>query len=109
MTRPLFIALILLIYMVYVAFKYKDTWKKLSLWQTAGVFLTFVGVVSISAVILFYGSRYITLAISSDMIVFIIQFFAIIIVIGAAGITFAAIAGKITNGIIPIERSRHEK
>ncbi|MFD1361551.1 hypothetical protein [Lentibacillus salinarum] len=104
MTRPLLITLILVAYIIYVSFKYKETWKKLTLWQIAGVFVTFVGVASISAIILFYGSRYITSAVPGDIMVFIIQFLAVIIVIAAAAISFALLASKITNGVIPIER-----
>ncbi|HLS08067.1 hypothetical protein [Lentibacillus sp.] len=109
MTRPLLIALVLIGYMIYVAFKHKETWKRLSIMQIAGVFVTFVGIVSVSAFILYYGTRYITSAIPGEITGFVIQFFAIIIIIAAAAIGFAAIASKITNGIIPIQRRNHEK
>lgn len=104
MTRTLLITLVLVAYIIYVAFKHKNTWKKLSLLQITGVFFTFLGVVSISGIILFYGNRYVATVISGDIISFLIKFFAIIILIAIAGITFAAIASKITNDIIPSER-----
>lgn len=109
MTRPLLIALVLIGYMIYVAFKHKETWKELSMAQIGGVFITFVGIVSVSAVILFYGSRSITSAISGEITAFVVQFLAIIIIIAVAGISFAVIAGKITNGIIPIQRKHQKK
>ncbi|WP_010530344.1 hypothetical protein [Lentibacillus jeotgali] len=109
MTRPLLIALVLIAYMIYVAFKHKETWRKLSIPQIIGVFITFVGVVSVSAVILYYGSRYITSAIPGEMIAFIVQFLAIIIIIAIAGVGFAGIASKMTNGIIPIQRKNQKK
>ncbi|SFB34967.1 hypothetical protein SAMN04488072_1181 [Lentibacillus halodurans] len=108
MTRPLLIALVLIVYIVYVGFKHKEIWKKLSLLQIIGVFFTFAGVVSISGIILYYGSRYITSAVSSNIMDFAIKFVLIIIVIAAAGLIFSSIAGKITNGVISIER-RHKK
>lgn len=109
MTRPLLITLVLIAYMIYVAFKHKETWKKLTILQMAGVFATFVGIISVAAVILYYGSRYITSIISGDIFAFIVQFPAIIIIIAAAGIGFAVVASKITNGVIPIQRKNSKK
>lgn len=104
MTRPLLITIILIAYIIYVGFKHKETWKKLSIMQIGGVLVTFVGIISISGVILFYGSRFITDAIAGDIIGFIIQFLGTVVIIVAAAVSFAAIAGKITNGVIPITR-----
>ncbi|GGK04788.1 hypothetical protein GCM10007063_28910 [Lentibacillus kapialis] len=109
MTRPLLIALVLIAYMIYVAFKHKETWKQLSIPQITGVLITFIGIVSASAVILFYGSRYITSVFSGQITAFVVQFLVIIVIIAVAGIGFAVIAGNITNGIIPILKKNQKK
>ncbi|GAB4072217.1 hypothetical protein GCM10028778_01840 [Barrientosiimonas marina] len=106
MTRIIFVSLVVIVYLIYAAFKYKDTWKKLRLGQLAGTVLTFIVIISIAGVTLFYGSRYITAAVSSSIGAFIIQFFAVMIIIAAAGLIFMAIVSKITNGIIPLQRQQ---
>ncbi|QKY68867.1 hypothetical protein [Lentibacillus sp. CBA3610] len=104
MTQSLFIILLFIAYIIYVAFKYKKTWKKLSITQIAGVFVTFAAIAGIAGIVLFYGiNHFVEPVVSGYILSFIIKFFAIIVIITIAGLAFASIASKITNGIIPNE------
>lgn len=106
MERPLVIGLILVVYIVYMAVKRKETWKKLSITQNAGVIITFLGVIGIGGVILFYGVRFLIAFTSNDIIGIVIQFMTAIIVIVSGMTLFNKIVYKITNGVLPFERKR---
>ncbi len=75
MNRAVIIAIILAGYIVYVAFKHKETWRKLAPIQLVGVLLSFIGVTGTGAAILFYGVRYLISFTGNEIIRFVIQFF----------------------------------
>ncbi|MBP1948682.1 hypothetical protein [Virgibacillus litoralis] len=106
MNRVVLIAIVLIIYMVYITIKHKETMKKLSFPQQLGVAISFLGVVGIGCYILFNSVRYFDAAVSNDIFSMIIQFIIALVVLVVSVLTFSAIAYKITNGILPIQRKR---
>ncbi len=106
MNRVVLIAIVLVIYMVYITIKHRETVKKLSFPQQLGVAISFLGVVGIGCYILFNSVRYFDAAVSNDILGMIIQFIIALVVLVVSVLTFSAIAYKITNGILPIERKR---
>ncbi|SDQ66252.1 hypothetical protein [Virgibacillus salinus] len=106
MNRVVLIAVVLIVYMVYITIKHKETVKKLSFPQQLGVAISFLGVVGIGCYILFNSVRYFDAAVSNDIFSMIIQFIIALVVLVVSVLTFSAIAYKITSGILPIQRKR---
>lgn len=106
MDRPLVIGLILVVYVIYIAIKQKETWKRLSPVQIAGVFLTFLAVIGIGGFILYYGVRFLIAFTESEVLSIIIQFVAAIVIVVVGMVAYNKIVYQLTNGILPIQRKR---
>ncbi|WP_099157868.1 hypothetical protein [Virgibacillus ndiopensis] len=105
MNRAILIGIILVAYLIYVAFKHKEVWKKLTIMQTLGVLLTFILVTGIGGTILYYGVRFLIGFTSNEVVSIVIQFFTAIIVVIFGVVIFNNIVSNITNGILPIKRT----
>ncbi|WP_188454603.1 hypothetical protein [Virgibacillus oceani] len=105
MNRAILIGIILFAYIIYIAFKHKEIWKKLTFMQTLGVLLTFIFVTGIGGTILFYGVRFLISFTSNEVLSIVIQFFTAIIVVIFGVLLFNTIVSSITNGILPIKRT----
>ncbi|WP_077325691.1 hypothetical protein [Virgibacillus siamensis] len=106
MDRITFIIAVLAVYMLYMAFKHRNTFKKLSVAQNIGVLLTFLAAIAIFGSMFYYGVNYFAELSSSWVVDLIIQIvFAFFIMIGGV-VAFSAVVYKITNGLLPVPRDR---
>ncbi|WP_164669245.1 hypothetical protein [Virgibacillus doumboii] len=104
MIRIVLVGLVLVIYMIYIGFKHKETWQQLSFSQVLGVVLTFVGVIGAGCFVLFYGVRYLDDLIASDVFSGIVQYFIAFVLLIICVVIYNKIVGKITNGVLPFKR-----
>lgn len=106
MNRVLFISVILLIYIIYIAIKQKAIWSRLSLFQNIGVLITFITVMAIGGMTLFYGARSITTFMTNEIVTTILHFLITILIVIICTLLFNVLVRKITNGILPLKRKR---
>lgn len=106
MDRMTFIIAVLLVYMLYIAFKHRETFKKLSIMQNLGVLLTFLVAIVVFGSMFYYGVTYLSELSSGwffDLIVKIVYAFFVMI---AGVIAFSAVVYKISGGLLPVQKKR---
>ncbi|GAA0613949.1 hypothetical protein GCM10009001_33980 [Virgibacillus siamensis] len=106
MDRMTFIIAVLLIYMIYITYKHRDTFRKLSFLQNMGVLITFLVAIAIFGSLFYFGVNYLSDLSSSwfvDVIVKVVYAFFVMI---SGVIAFSAVVYKISNGLLPVQRNR---
>ncbi|MTW87701.1 hypothetical protein F3157_18965 [Virgibacillus dakarensis] len=104
MNRAVMMVIVLLVYVIYAAFKHKEVWRKLTLKQIIGVLLTFLIMMGIGGTFLYYSSRLLMDTIPNEIVSILMQFISAIIVIIFGVVVFNIIVSKITNGVLPVKR-----
>ncbi|WP_106497830.1 hypothetical protein [Lentibacillus sp. Marseille-P4043] len=104
MNRAIMMIIILIIYVIYAAFKHREVWKKLSAKQIMGVLLTFIIIMGIGSMVLYYFSRFLMDIIQNDIVSIAMQFLSALFIVIFGVIIFNIYVSRITNGILPIKR-----
>jgi hypothetical protein len=105
MNRAVMMAIILLVYVIYIAFKHKEVWKKLSAKQIFGVLVIFILFMGVGGTLLYYISRTLMDLIPNDIVSIILQFISAIVIVIFGVVFFNIYASRITNGILPINKN----
>ncbi|MGY0692153.1 hypothetical protein ACW2QC_05075 [Virgibacillus sp. FSP13] len=104
MNRAVMMIIILIIYVIYAAFKHREVWKKLSIKQIIGVLVTFILIMGIGSLVLYYFSRFLMDIIPNDIVSIAMQFISALIIVIFGVVVFNIYASRITNGVLPIKR-----
>lgn len=105
MNRTAMLVIVLIVYSVYAALKHKEVWRKLTVKQISGVVLTFILLVGIGGVFLYYWMNLVMDIIPNDIVSIILQFISAIMVVVFGVVFFNIIIAKITNGILPVKNT----
>ncbi|MFP7332006.1 hypothetical protein CHH78_13995 [Shouchella clausii] len=100
-----FVLLLVLIAVLWYAYqKNKETFKQLSIGQTAGVFVSYGAAVAIIVAVLYYVVQPITEPIANELLKLAARFGLLIIVLFVCMFFLEKVLKKITNGVFPPKR-----
>ncbi|WP_174613055.1 hypothetical protein [Virgibacillus ihumii] len=106
MDRMTFIIAVLLVYMIYISFKHRETFRKLSLLQNIGVLITFLASIAIFGSLFYFGVNYLSDLSPGWFVGLVVKIVYAFFVMISGVIAFSAVAYKISDGLLPVKRNQ---